>query len=134
MKSKVTLRELVGTRIVYALLLGFYYWMWARRDWRGYYDTIQIMVLVFTTVFLLLQERRLRKYHKEETDELAVQNLRRADSICLKLLVVAVAAIAFLGAMMVLDAAVMGYALVGAIFALAVVRFIMFCVMDSKGI
>lgn len=134
MKSKVTLRELVGTRIVYALLLGFYYWMWARRDWRGYYDTIQIMVLVFTTVFLLLQERRLRKYHKEETDELAVQNLRRADSACLKLLVVAVAAIAFLGAMMVLDAAVMGYALVGAIFALAVVRFIMFCVMDSKGI
>lgn len=134
MKSKVTLRELVGTRIVYALLLGFYYWMWARRDWRGYYDTIQIVVLVFTTVFLLLQERRLRKYHKEETDELAVQNLRRADSICLKLLVVAVAAIAFLGAMMVLDAAVMGYALVGAIFALAVVRFIMFCVMDSKGI
>lgn len=128
------MRELVGTRIVYALLLGFYYWMWARRDWRGYYDTIQIMVLVFTTVFLLLQERRLRKYHKEETDELAVQNLRRADSACLKLLVVAVAAIAFLGAMMVLDAAVMGYALVGAIFALAVVRFIMFCVMDSKGI
>lgn len=134
MKSKVTLRELVGTRIVYALLLGFYYWMWARRDWRGYYDAIQIMVLVFTTVFLLLQERRLRKYHKEETDELAVQNLRRADALCWKLAVAAMAVIAFAGAVGALGAAVMGYALVGAIFALAVVRFIMFCVMDSKGI
>lgn len=134
MKSKVTLKELVGTKIVYAVLLVFYYWMWARRDWHGYYDTIQTVVVVFTVVFFALQAHRAHKYHKEEKDELAERNLRRADSICLKLLVVAVAAIAFLGAMMVLDAAVMGYALVGAIFALAVVRFIMFCVMDSKGI
>lgn len=134
MKSKVTLKELVGTKIVYAALLVFYYWMWARRDWHGYYETVQMMVSVFAVVFFGLQAYREFKYHKEETDELAVQNLRRADSICLKLLVVAVVAIAFLGAMMVLDAAVMGYALVGVIFALAVVRFIMFCVMDSKGI
>lgn len=134
MKSKVTLKELVGTKIVYALLLVFYYWQWARRDWHEYYDAIQIAVIVFTVVFLLLQESRIRKYHKEEADELAVQNLRRADSICLKLLVVAAAAIAFLGAAMVLDAAVMGYALVGTVFVLAVARFIIFCMMDSKGI
>lgn len=134
MKSKVTLKELVGTKIVYAALLVFYYWMWARRDWQGYYETVQTMISVFAVVFFGLQAYREFKYHREEKDELAVQNLRRADSICLKLLIVAVAVIAFLGAMMVLDAAVMGYALVGAIFALAVVRFIMFCVMDSKGI
>lgn len=134
MKSKVTLRELVGTKIVYALLLGVYYWMWARRDWHGYYETIQSVVIVFTVVFFGLQAHRAHKYHKEEKDELAVQNLRRADSICLKLLVVAAAVAAFLGAMMVLDAVAMGYVLVGAVFVLAVARFIIFCVMDSKGI
>ena len=32
MKSKVTLKEMVGTKIIYAMLLVFYYWMWARRD------------------------------------------------------------------------------------------------------
>ncbi len=34
MKSKVTLKELVGTKIIYAVLLVCYYWMWARRDWQ----------------------------------------------------------------------------------------------------
>ena len=32
MKSKVTLKELVGTKIIYAMLLVCYYWMWARRE------------------------------------------------------------------------------------------------------
>ena len=32
MKSKVTLKEIVGTKIIYAALLVCYYWMWARRD------------------------------------------------------------------------------------------------------
>ena len=31
MKSKVTLKEIVGTKIIYAALLVSYYWMWARR-------------------------------------------------------------------------------------------------------
>ena len=37
MKSKVTLKEIVGTKIIYAALLVSYYWMWARRDWHNYY-------------------------------------------------------------------------------------------------
>lgn len=32
MTSKVTLRELAGTAIIYAMLLVCYYWMWARQD------------------------------------------------------------------------------------------------------
>ena len=36
MKSKVTLKEIVGTKIIYAALLVCYYWMWARRDWHTY--------------------------------------------------------------------------------------------------
>lgn len=134
MKSKVSLKELVGTKIIYAVLLVFYYWMWARRDWHDYYDTVQLMVSLFTVVFFAIQADRIHRYSKEEKDELAIQNLRRVDSLGLKLVVAADVIIAFAGAVGILDGRTAGYALVGVVLALAVVRFILFCVMDSKGI
>lgn len=134
MNSKVTLKELVGTKIVYAILLICYYWMWARRDWHDYYMSIQYAVAGFTILFFLIQARRIRMYHKEEKDELAIQNLRRADAICLKIMIVAGVTIAFAGATMILDGIMMGYALVGTILALTVIRYISFCIMDSKGV
>ena len=41
MNKKVSLRELVADKIVFALLLAVYYWMWARNDWRSFYPTIK---------------------------------------------------------------------------------------------
>lgn len=134
MKSKVTLKEMVGTKIIYAVLLVCYYWMWARRDWHDYYETIQHMISVFTIVFFAIQAARIWKYSKEEKDELAIQNLRRTDSIGLKIMVAAVIIIAFACAVTFIDGSMAGYALVGMIFVLAVIRFILFCVMDSKGV
>lgn len=95
MKTKVTLRELVGTKIIYAVLLVCYYWMWARRDWHDYYTTIQNVVCAFTILFFAIQADRIRKYSKEEKDEMAVQNLRRTDAVSLKILMIAVIIIAF---------------------------------------
>ena len=134
MKTKVTLKELVGTKIIYAVLLVSYYWMWARRDWHDYYDVIQNAVVMFTIVFFLIQAARIRKYSKEEKDELAIQNLRRTDAIGLKIMVAAAIVIAFASAVKAIDGTMAGYALVGMILALAVIRFIIFCVMDSKGV
>lgn len=134
MKSKVTLKEIVGTKIIYAVLLVSYYWMWARRDWHDYYDVIQNAVVMFTIVFFLIQAARIRKYSKEEKDELAIQNLRRTDAIGLKIMVAAAVVIAFASAVKAIDGTMAGYALVGMILALAVIRFIIFCVMDSKGV
>lgn len=134
MKSKVTLKEIVGTKIIYAVLLVSYYWMWARRDWHDYYDVIQNAVVMFTVVFFLIQAVRIRKYSKEEKDELAIQNLRRTDAIGLKIMVAAAIVIAFASAVKAIDGTMAGYALVGMILALAVIRFIIFCVMDSKGV
>ena len=133
MKSKVSLKELVGTKIVYALLLVCYYWMWARRDWHDYYMSIQYAVAGFSILFFLIQIDRIRKYSKETKDELAVQNLRRSDAICLKIMIIAVTLIAFAGAITLLDGIMAGYALVGTILALAIIRFTVFCLMDSKG-
>lgn len=134
MKSKVTLKELVGTKIIDALLLVCYYWMWARRDWHNYYDTIQNMVVIFTVVFFLLQASRIRRYSKEEKDELAIQNLHRTDAIALKIMIAAAIVIAFACAVKCIDGTTAGYALVGTILLLAVIRCAIFCVMDSKGI
>lgn len=134
MKSKVTLKEIVGTKIIYAALLVCYYWMWARRDWHDYYDTIQNAVAVFTVVFFALRAVRVHRYSKEEKDELAIQNLRRADAAGLKLMTAAAVVIAFACAVSCIDGRTAGYALVGTVLALAVIRFGIFCVMDSKGV
>lgn len=134
MKSKVTLRELVGTKIIYAVLLVCYYWMWARRDWHDYYMTIQNMVTVFTIVFFALQASRIHKYSKEEKDELAIQNLRRTDAIGFRIIVAATILIAFACAVTFIDGILAGYALVGMILGLAIIRFLIFSVMDSKGV
>ena len=133
MKAKVSLKEMVGTKIIYAILLICYYWMWARRDWHNYYTTIQNTVMVFTFVFFIMQASRIRKYSKEEKDELAIQNLRRIDAIGLKIMVAAASIIAFACAVQMIDGRTAGYALVGMIFILSVLRFIIFCVMDSNG-
>ena len=134
MRTKVTLKELAGRRIIYGVLLVCYYWMWARRDWHDYYETIQNAVVIFTVVFFALEASRIHRYSREEKDELAVRNLRRADAAALKLLTAAVTVIAFAGGVAVIDGRMAGYALVGTVFALSVIRFILFCVMDSKGV
>lgn len=134
MKSKVTLKEVVGTKIIYAVLLVCYYWMWARRDWQAYYETVQNTVFIFTIVFFAMRAGRIYKYSKEEKDELAIQNLRRTDAIGLKIMTAAAVVIAFACAVKAIDGTAAGYALMGVILALAVIRFIIFSVMDSKGV
>ena len=144
MKTKVTLKELVGTKIIYAVLLVSYYWMWARRDWHDYYETVQVdwssdvcssdLLGIFTIVFFLLQAGRIRRYSKEEKDEMAIRNLHRTDAAGLKIMVVAVSIIAFASAIFGIEGRITGYALVAMILALAVIRFILFSIMDSKGV
>ena len=134
MKSKVTLKEMVGIKIIYAVLLVCYYWMWARQDWHDYDGLIQNTVAIFTILFFAIQAGRVRKYGKEEKDELAIQCLHRIDAIGLKIMVAAAIVIAFASVITFIDGRMAGYALVGTVFALAVIRFIIFCVMDSKGV
>ncbi len=132
MKQKVSLKEMVGTKIIYAALLGFYYWMWARRDWHDWYTVIQHTVIVFTILFFAMQAGRIHKYTKEEKNEAGIQTLRRIDAILLKMLAAADSIIAFMCAVAFIDGRMAGYALVGSIFVLTVVRFVLFCVMDGK--
>jgi len=131
MKSNVTLKEIVGTKIIYALLLVCYYWMWARQDWHQYYDVIQNTVIIFTIAFFAIRANRVRKYGKKEQDQRTIQVLQKADAIGLKIMVAAVMFIAAGCAVAFIGGRTAGYALVGTIFALTVIRYVLFCVMGK---
>ena len=138
MNKKVSLKEIVGTKIVYAIILTSYYWMWARTDWKDWYETVQSMLGVFLFSFFTLQMIRISKYKKEGIDEMAEQNLKRCDSICLKLFVGVMVAVAFgaaiLGHANVVSTGFIGWAIVLSILALSIIRTVMFVVMDNKGV
>ena len=134
MNAKVTLKEMVGTKIIYALLLVCYYWMWARRDWHNYYNSIQNAIFMFSFLYFLFQARRFYQYRKEEKDREAIQILHRIDAIGLKIMVAAAIAIAFASAVAFIDGIAAGYALVGTILAFAILRFVLFCAMYKKEI
>lgn len=138
MNKKVTLKELVGTKIVYALIVTVYYWMWARNDWKSYYDTIQTALAIFLVTFFVLQANRIKKYKKEGIDEMAEQNLKRCDSICYKILIAAMVITAWICAITghtgVISSEFIGWIIILTILALTVIRTIIFSIMDVRGI
>ena len=138
MNKKVSLKEIVGTKIVYAIILTSYYWMWARTDWKGWYETAQYVLGVFLFSFFAVQMIRISKYKKEGIDEMAEQNLKRCDAICLKLFVGVMVAVAFgaaiLGHINAVSTGTIGWAIVLSILVLSIIRTVMFAVMDSKGV
>ena len=85
--KKVSLRELVADKIVYAVLLAMTYWLWARNDWKDYYTTIQYVIDVFAFFYFVSRSIRVKKYKQEEPDEMSEANLKRCDAICLKIVV-----------------------------------------------
>ena len=134
--KKVSLRELVADKIVFAILIAVYYWMWARNDWKDYYTTIQIVVYAFSFYYFVSRSIQLRKYKKEDTDEMAEANLRRCDKICLRICVAALVLISFLCAVgrFAFTTEIIGYCLVGVLVLLSIIRTIIFYFMDKKGL
>lgn len=136
MNKKVTMRELVGVRIVLAVCIAVYYWCWARNDWHSYYPTITNTVWIFAFWFYVFLSLREKRYKKEVADELVVANLRRCDAICLKISLIAMVCIAFLCAIVrfTVTTEVIGYLLMGLLVCLSVIRTILFSIMDAKGV
>lgn len=138
MNKKVSLKEIVGTKIIYAIIMATYYWMWARTDWKDYYETIQSTLTIFLVAFLSVQAYRIQKYKKEGTDEMAEQNLKRCDAICLKLFIVVMIITAWLCAIFnyssALGTSFIGWIIVLSIVFISILRTVLFVIMDKKGV
>lgn len=132
--KKVSLRELVADKIIFAVLVAIYYWMWARNDWKDFYPTIQTVVVGFTFWYFTFRAIRVRKYKQETADEMAEANLHRCDSICLKVCMAALIGIGFACAIgrLVLTTEVIGYCLMGTLILIEVVRTVAFWLMTRK--
>ena len=59
--KKVSLRELVADKIVYAVLLAMTYWLWARNDWKDYYTTIQYVIDVFAFFYFVSASKNISR-------------------------------------------------------------------------
>ena len=134
--KKVSLRELVADIIIFAILIAMYYWMWARNDWKDTYTTIQNIVFIFSFYYFVSRAIRVKKYKQEAPDEMAEANLKRCDSICLKISVAVFIIIGFACAVgrMALTTEFIGYCLMAALVLMAVIRTIIFYLMDKKGL
>lgn len=132
--KEVTMRELVGSRIVLAICIATAYWCWARTDWHQYYTIITRVVGIFAICFFAFLLSRERKYKDEVQNEMEVSNLRKCDAICLKLTVIAIIIIGFACAILrlVITTEVIGYLLMALLVGLSVIRTIIFCNMDAK--
>ncbi len=136
MNKKVTLRELLGARLVLAICIAVYYWCWARNDWEDYFSSIQQCVAIFAFLFFCLLAVRERKYKKETVDEMAAANLKRCDSICYKITIILIVCIAFASTIFrfTISSEMIGYMLMGVLVLTAIIRTALFCYMDAKGI
>ena len=135
MKNKVTLKELLGTQIIIAILIAVYYWCWARNGWHEYYASIQNTVGIFAFFLFVSLATRMAKYKKEINDEMAITNLRKCDSICFKIIIALVVCIGFLSAILRfrISSEIIGYMLMGALIGVSIIRVILFCIIDRKG-
>ena len=133
---KVSLREIVADKIVFAILIALYYWMWARNDWHSYYTSIQHAVFAFTFFYFISRASRLKKYKQELPDEMSEANLKRCDALCLKIGAAAIIVLSFVCAVgrLSITTDLIGYCLMGILIALAIIRTILFYIMDTKGV
>lgn len=138
MNKKVSLREIVATKIGFALLLTGYYWTWARSDWKPEYLRTQSVLGGMLIFLLLFHYTRVHKYKKESFDELAERNLKRCDAICFQILAAVLCVTAYLGGILghtnAISTTTMGWILMLSLVALSIVRTILFYVMDTKGV
>ena len=136
MSKKVTLKELLIARIVLAVCIAVYYWCWARNGWESYFSSIQTTAAIVAFLFFCFLGARERKYKKEVVDEMAAANLKRCDSVCYKITMVLIVCIGFLSAVLRFDISseVIGYLLMGVLVATSVIRTVLFCYMDAKGV
>ena len=135
MKNKVTLKEILVSHVIVAVLIAIYYWCWARNDWHEYYVTIQNTIGIFVFFLFISLSIRMARYKKEVNDEMAITNLRKCDSICFKITIALIVCTGFLSAILRfrISPEIIGYMMMGVLVLISIIRVVLFCIIDKKG-
>lgn len=129
--KKVNLKVWMFLKAVPAVFFLLYYWMCTRSDFQPYYKYIQTVIFIITGLTVGFQIEYARK--KDIFDEFAKENLRFADSICLKVAFALLILTAIACIFPPVTAKTAGLCIAGGILLLAVLRAVIFFVIDRKG-
>ena len=127
--KKVNLRMWMSLKIIPSLLLFAYYWMCVRLDFQPVYTIIQNALIGVMLIFLLILRGK-----REVFDEFAKETLYKTDSICLKIAYIIMGIILLHSAFLTPNAIMTGYLIAGGIVVLTIIRTIIFCVIDKRGL
>lgn len=131
-EMKINLSVWMFLKTAPAALLLLYYRMCTIEEYNPIFRYVHAVTLVFAGVIIWSQISYERK--KKLFDEFARENLKTTDSICLKisyvLMVIATLACVFAD----FSGIVAGYLVAGGIFLLAILRAVIFSIIDKKGL
>ena len=127
--KKVNLRMWMSLKIIPSLLLFAYYWMCVRLDFQPVYTIIQNALIGVMLIFLLILRGK-----RDVFDEFAKETLYKTDSICLKIAYIIMGIILLPSAFLTPNAITTGYLIAGGIVILTIIRTIIFCAIDKRGL
>lgn len=128
MKKKISLKVWMSAKIIPALLLVVFYWMSVRTKYNPIYTYLQYAILACMFVSLHIVKR-----NRDIFDEYAKEILSKTDTICFKLSYVIFGILLLPCVMINTNSIIIGYGIVGGLCILTVLRSVIFCVLDSKG-
>lgn len=126
--QRISLKVWMFVKIVSALLLVVFYWMCVRTDYKSIYTYLQYAILGCIFVFLVIIKKK-----RDIFDECAQEILSKTDSICFKMSYVIFGILLLPCVLINTNSIVIGYGIVGGLAILTILRSIIFCVLDARG-
>lgn len=130
--KKLNLKAWMFLKVAPAVFFLMYYWMCTRSDYEPYYGNIQRVIFTITGGIVGLQIGYAKQ--KDIFDEFAKENLKTADSICLKVAFILMIIISIVCIFPPISGKIAGYCIIISILLLTILRAVIFYIIDKKGI
>ncbi|SFB44375.1 hypothetical protein [Clostridium frigidicarnis] len=127
MKKRVSLKVWMIIKIIPALLLVLFYWMLVNKKYNPIHTYLQYAILACMFISLYIVEK-----NRDVVDEYTKEILSKTNTVCLKLSY-AIFGILLFPCALNTNSMVIGYGIVISLCILTVLRSIIFCVLDSRG-
>lgn len=127
MKTKISLKLWMISKIIPALLLVLFYWMSVKIKYNPSYAYLQYILLICMLLILYVIGK-----HRDIFDEYAKEILNKTDAICFKVSYIFFGIIFLPCVFININSITMGYIIVIALCIIGISRSIIFCLFDSR--